>query len=56
VVTINDIAARAGVSPSTVSRVLNHEPYVKEETRIAVLNAVRELDYKPQYSFSLSHF
>lgn len=45
--TINDIAARAGVSPSTVSRVLNHEPYVKEETRIAVLNAVRELDYKP---------
>ena len=31
--TINDIARLAEVSKKTVSRVINHSPFVKEETR-----------------------
>lgn len=43
--TIYDIAQRAGVSIATVSRVLNHSPGVKEETRQRVIAAIRELNY-----------
>lgn len=46
-VTINDVAEYAGVSSSTVSRVLNEKEYVKEETRSKVLEAVETLGYKP---------
>ncbi|WP_144524752.1 LacI family DNA-binding transcriptional regulator [Bacillus pumilus] len=42
---IREIAKRAGVSVTTVSRVLNHHPYVKEEKRERVLDAMRELKY-----------
>lgn len=46
--TISDVARRAKVSRSTVSRVLNNQMHhVREETRRAVLEAARELDYKP---------
>jgi LacI family transcriptional regulator, galactose operon repressor len=41
-VTIRDVAQIAGVSPSTVSRVLNGRHDVSEETRQAVLTVVRE--------------
>lgn len=44
---INDIAKRAGVSVSTVSRVLNHHPYVSESKRAAVQRVIDELDYTP---------
>lgn len=43
---IREIAKRAGVSVSTVSRVLNGYPYVKEEKRKAVWDVVHELNYK----------
>lgn len=43
--TIIDVARRAGVSYATVSRVINHEAYVKEETRQRVLQALIDLDY-----------
>jgi LacI family transcriptional regulator len=46
-VTINEVARRAGVSPMTVSRVVNGGKYVREVTRKAVLAAVRELNYAP---------
>ncbi|SHK07300.1 LacI family DNA-binding transcriptional regulator [Paramaledivibacter caminithermalis] len=46
-VTINDIARAAGVSRTTVSRVLNDSGYVKEETRNNILKAIRELNYTP---------
>jgi LacI family transcriptional regulator len=46
-ITINDVAARAGVSIKTVSRVLNREAHVQEHTRDKVLRAVQELGYKP---------
>lgn len=44
---IKDVAARAGVSVTTVSRVLNQHPYVSEQKRKAVLRAIDELDYYP---------
>jgi len=46
-VTINEVARHAGVSPMTVSRVVNGGKYVREDTRKAVLEAVRELNYAP---------
>ncbi len=46
-VTIDDIAKLSGVSKSTVSRVLNNSPGVKEETRKKVLEVVKKYDYIP---------
>jgi LacI family transcriptional regulator len=46
-VTIHDIAEKAGVSPSTVSRVLRNSAGVAENKRDAVMQAVAELDYRP---------
>ncbi|GGJ53543.1 LacI family DNA-binding transcriptional regulator [Deinococcus roseus] len=44
---ITDVAKRAGVSHQTVSRVLNKHPSVSEHTRKKVLEAIQELDYRP---------
>lgn len=44
---IQDVALRAGVSTATVSHVLNNTRFVTDETREAVLAAVRELHYHP---------
>ncbi|MBN8211108.1 LacI family DNA-binding transcriptional regulator [Bacillus sp. NTK071] len=44
---ITEIAKKANVSRTTVSRVLNNHPYVKEEKREAVLQAIKELEYVP---------
>ncbi|MCL6517932.1 DeoR/GlpR family DNA-binding transcription regulator [Alicyclobacillus sp.] len=46
-VTIKDVAARAGVSPATVSRVLNGVPTVDAEIAARVREAVAALDYQP---------
>ncbi len=43
--TIYDIASRAGVSASTVSRVINNYPYVNKETRAKVLKVISEMNY-----------
>lgn len=45
--TMTDVARRAGVSPATVSRVLNGNVNVAEATRKKVLKAVEELNYRP---------
>lgn len=45
---INDIAKTAGVSVSTVSRVFNNRPYVKEELRKRVLEVAVDMDYTPK--------
>jgi DNA-binding LacI/PurR family transcriptional regulator len=45
-VTIQDVARAAGVSPMTVSHVLNDHPHVRTETRERVLRAIAELDYR----------
>jgi LacI family transcriptional regulator len=44
---IRDVARKAGVSASTVSRVLNARPDVAPATRERVLQAIAELDYHP---------
>jgi LacI family transcriptional regulator len=46
-VTIHDVAAAAGVSYQTVSRVINQRPDVAEETRERILRIIQELDYQP---------
>jgi LacI family transcriptional regulator len=48
--TIKDIAARAGVSISTVHYALSGTRPIREATRERVLAAVRELDYQPHSS------
>ena len=45
--TLNDVAARCGVSYQTVSRVVNGSPLVADETRARVLRAIDELGYRP---------
>ncbi len=45
--TIKDVAARAGVSRQTVSRVINDKPEVSPETRARVLAVIQELGYRP---------
>ena len=46
-VTIKDVAQLAGVSISTVSRVINNSKPVSPAVRRKVLEAIEELDYKP---------
>jgi LacI family transcriptional regulator len=48
--TIRDVAKAAGVSIKTVSRVINDEPYVTEETRARVQSAIRAVGYAPNIS------
>ncbi len=48
-VTVRDVAKRASVSPSTVSMVLNKKRGISEKTRLAVLEAVEDLGYKPPF-------
>ncbi|WP_433676118.1 LacI family DNA-binding transcriptional regulator [Microbacterium gorillae] len=44
---IRDVADLAGVSHMTVSRVLNDHPNIRADTRRRVLEAIEELDYRP---------
>lgn len=44
---IRQVAEIAGVSHMTVSRVLNDHPNIKPDTRRRVLEAIEELDYRP---------
>lgn len=47
---IKDIARIAGVSITTVSRVLNNHPYVAKEKRLAVERAIEQLQYAPNHN------
>lgn len=49
-VTQKDVAERAGVSFITVSRVVNGESNVKEETKQKVLRAIADLGYAPGFA------
>ena len=44
---IKDVAKVAGVSPTTVSRVLNNRGYISEETRKKVYDAMEKIGYHP---------
>ena len=48
--TMRDVAAMAGVSVGTVSKVLNEAPGVSPETRSRVLQMIQDLDYHPDAS------
>lgn len=45
--TIHDVALRAGVSVTTVSRVLNNRGYISQKTRDKVYQTMDELNYRP---------
>jgi DNA-binding LacI/PurR family transcriptional regulator len=49
-VTMRDVAARAGVSLKTVSRVVNREPHIRPETERAVHAAISDLGWTPNSS------
>jgi DNA-binding LacI/PurR family transcriptional regulator len=46
-VTLRDVAEYAGVSPKTVSNVVNNWPYITDQTRQKVQQAIDELGYRP---------
>jgi LacI family transcriptional regulator len=45
--TLDDIALKAGVSRSTVSRVINGQPYVRQDVRDRVLKVIQDTGYHP---------
>ena len=49
-VTLEDVSRRAGLSPATVSRVLNGHPGVRPETRRRVDEAAAALNYVPHFA------
>lgn len=51
-VTIKDVAALAGVSPSTVSRTCKNNPSISAETKEKVRKAMSELGYEPNFQAS----
>lgn len=46
-ITAHDIAKKAGVAQSTLSKVLNNYPYISETTKKKVLKAIEDLNYIP---------
>lgn len=46
-VTVKEVARQAGVSPSTVSRVVNRSGYVSAEAQVRVREAIANLNYRP---------
>lgn len=46
-VTIRDVAEKAGVSVTTVSRTLNNRGYISQKTRNKISAAIQELNYSP---------
>ena len=46
-VRIKDVASLANVSSATVSRVLANKPYIRDEIRHRVLQAVETIGYQP---------
>jgi len=49
-VTLKDVAAQANVSYQTVSKVINDQAQVTEETRQRIWQAIRELGYRPNFA------
>lgn len=49
-ITIRDVAKHAGVSPATVSYVLNGIKKVSEETKERVLLSINQLNYQPDFT------
>lgn len=54
-VTLKDVAALAGVSPSTASRVCKNNPSISKETKEKVRKAMEELGYEPNFQSAFEH-
>lgn len=52
-VTLREVAQRAGVSIKTVSRIVNSDPAVRPETRNAVLSHLKDMNYVPDQAARL---
>ena len=48
--TVRDVAVAAGVSPSTVSNVLNNHPHIRPEKRARVNEAIAQVGYRPSFA------
>lgn len=48
-VTIKDLAEEVGLSPATVSRALNNHPRISQTTKERVIQAARNMGYRPNY-------
>ena len=46
-VNITDVAKKANVSKTSISRFLNGKPYVSSKTRAKIIKAIKELSYRP---------
>lgn len=44
---LTDVAKKAGVSPTTVSRVINNHGYLSQKTKDKVFQAIKDLNYQP---------
>lgn len=55
-VTLKEVAALAGVSPSTVSRTCKDHPSISEETKEKVRRAMAELGYEPGVPLTQENF
>lgn len=51
-ITIIDIAKEAGVSPSTISNILNNKKKASEETRVKVMKIIEKYNFSPSISAS----
>lgn len=49
-ITIRDVAKHAGVSPASVSYVVNGVPKVSEKTKNKIMMAIEELNYRPDFT------
>lgn len=47
---LEDVARRAGVSRSTVSRVINHDPHVSARARERVMSVIQQENYEPNHA------
>lgn len=52
VVTINDVAKKAGVAPSTVTKALKNYPGISQKTREKIKKIAKDLNYQPNYAAS----
>ena len=48
--TLYDVCDKCGLSTATVSRVINDSGLVKEKTRERVLEAIKDLNYRPSHA------
>jgi LacI family transcriptional regulator len=49
-ITIKDIARKVGVTPATVSMVINNNPKISIATRERVQKAIKEMNYRPNFT------